>query len=123
MRSPVAEDTDVCGPALARALHIEGHSYEGVILPRLGHPRTRVAFFRRPRELATKLDITSARSFLNWSVRELCGVSESAISRAERNDGVPGMQARNLKAVRTAFEIGGIEFLDQTGLRFRGQSR
>ena len=37
--------------------------------------------------------------------------------------GVPGLQARNLKAVRTAFEIGGIEFLDQTGLRFRGQSR
>jgi hypothetical protein len=30
------------------------------------------------------------------------------------------MQARNLKAVRTAFEIGGIEFLDQTGLRFHG---
>ena len=92
--------------------------------------------------MAAKPDITSAqiraaRGFLDWSVRELsqrCGVSESAISRAERNDGVPGMQARNLKAVeqalpnrvvnvRTAFEIGGIEFLDQTGLRFRGQSR
>jgi len=81
--------------------------------------------------LAAKPDITSAqiraaRGFLDWSVRELsqrCGVSESAISRAERNDGVPGMQARNLKAVRTAFEIGGIEFLDQIGLRFRGQSR
>jgi len=81
--------------------------------------------------LAAKLDITSAqiraaRGFLDWSVHELSqrsGVSESAISRAERNDGVPGMQTRNLKAVRTAFEIGGIEFLDQTGLRFRGQSR
>ena len=81
--------------------------------------------------MAAKPDITSAqiraaRGFLDWSVRELsqrCGVSESAISRAERNDGVPGMQARNLTAVRTAFENGGIEFLDQTGLRFRGQSR
>jgi hypothetical protein len=31
------------------------------------------------------------------------------------------MQARNLKAVRTAFEIHGIEFLDQTGLRIRGR--
>jgi len=125
----MTEDTGVCAPALARALHIEGHSYEGVILPRLGHPRTRVAFFRRPRELAAKLDITSAqiraaRGFLNWSVRELsqrCGVSESAISRAERSDGVPGMQASKLKAVRTAFEIHGIEFLDQTGLRYRGR--
>ena len=81
--------------------------------------------------MAAKPDITSAqiraaRGFLDWSVRELSqrrGVSESAISRAERNDGVPGLQARNLKAVRTAFEIGGIEFLDQTGLRFCGQSR
>ena len=79
--------------------------------------------------MAAKLDITSAqiraaRGFLDWSVRELSqrrGVSESAISRAERNDGVPSMQARNLKAVRTAFEIGGIEFLDQTGLRLRGR--
>ena len=79
--------------------------------------------------MATKPDITSAqiraaRGFLDWSVRELsqrCGESESANSRAERNDGVPGMRARNLKAVRTAFEIGGIEFLDHTGLRFRGR--
>ena len=82
----MTEDTGVCAPALARALHIEGHSYEGVILPRLGHPRTRVAFFRRPRELAAKLDITSAqiraaRGFLNWTVRELsqrCGVTTLA---------------------------------------------
>ena len=79
--------------------------------------------------MAAKPDITSAqiraaRGFLDWSVRELSqrsGVSESAISRAEQRDGVPAMQARNLKAVRTAFEIYGIEFLDQTGLRFRGR--
>ena len=65
----------------------------------------------------------AARGFLDWSMRELsrqCGVSESAISRAERSDGVPGMQARNLKAVPTTFEIHGIEFIDQTGFRFRG---
>jgi transcriptional regulator with XRE-family HTH domain len=66
--------------------------------------------------------IRAARAFLNWSVRELaerCGVSESAISRAEKIDGVPGMQARNLDAVRTAFEIHGIEFFDGGGLRPR----
>jgi len=38
--------------------------------------------------------------------------------RAERNNGVPGKGACNLKAVRTAFEIHGIEFIDQTGLNF-----
>jgi transcriptional regulator with XRE-family HTH domain len=83
----------------------------------------------RSHQLAAKPDITSAqiraaRGFLGWSVRELSqrsGVSESAISRAERSEGIPGMQARNLKAVRTAFEIHGIEFLDQTGLRIRGR--
>jgi transcriptional regulator with XRE-family HTH domain len=72
----------------------------------------------------TNAQIRAARGFLNLSVRELsqrCGVSESAISRAERSDGVPAMQARNLKAVRAAFEVYGIEFLDQTGLRYRGR--
>jgi hypothetical protein len=57
-------------------------------------------------------------------VRDLsqrCGVSDSAISRAERNDGAVGMQARNLDAVRAAFEANGIEFLDATGLRLRAQ--
>jgi transcriptional regulator with XRE-family HTH domain len=66
--------------------------------------------------------IRAARAFLNWSVRDLserCGVSESAISRAEKTDGMPGMQSRNLDAVRTAFEIHGIEFLDGGGLRLR----
>jgi len=68
----------------------------------------------------TGSQIRAARAFLNWSVRDLserCGVSESAISRAEKANGVPGMQNRNLDAVRTAFEIHGVEFLDGAGLR------
>jgi len=68
----------------------------------------------------TGSQIRAARAFLNWSVRDLserCGVSESAISRAEKVNGVSGMQSRNLDAVRTAFEIHGVEFLDGTGLR------
>src|SRR6516165_8860430 len=40
----MAEDTDVCGQRRHEPCIIEGHSSEGVILPRLGHPRTRVAF-------------------------------------------------------------------------------
>jgi transcriptional regulator with XRE-family HTH domain len=70
----------------------------------------------------TGAQIRAARAFLRWSVHDLaarCGVSESAISRAEKVDHVPGMQDRNLDAVRTAFEIHGIEFLDSTGLRMR----
>ena len=70
----------------------------------------------------TGAQIRAARAFLNWSVRDLserCGVSESAISRAEKSEGEPPMQRRNLDAIRAAFEIDGIEFLDQTGLRRR----
>jgi len=70
----------------------------------------------------TGAQIRAARALLHWSVYDLsqrCGVSESAISRAEKMDGVPGMQGRNLNAVRTAFEIHGVEFLDSNGLRLR----
>jgi transcriptional regulator with XRE-family HTH domain len=70
----------------------------------------------------TGAQIRAARAFLRWSVQDLsqrCGVSESAISRAEKVDEVPGMQGRNLKAVRNAFEVHGIEFLDSSGLRLR----
>jgi transcriptional regulator with XRE-family HTH domain len=74
------------------------------------------------RPAITGAQIRAARAVLNWSVRDLserCGVSESAISRAEKADGVPGMQTRNLDAVRTAFEIHGVEFFDGGGLRPR----
>ena len=59
--------------------------------------------------------IRAARAFLRWSVQELsqlCGVSESAIARAEKFDTVPGMRGRNLDAIRAAFEMHGIEFID-----------
>jgi transcriptional regulator with XRE-family HTH domain len=67
----------------------------------------------------TGAQIRAARALLNWSVRELsrrCGVSQSAISRAEKVDGLPGMQGRNLATVRSAFEDQGIEFLDTSGV-------
>jgi transcriptional regulator with XRE-family HTH domain len=79
---------------------------------------------RTSNPVLTGAQIRAARGFLNWSVRDLsqrCGVSDSAISRAERNDGAVGMQSRNLDAVRAAFEANGIEFLDATGLRLRAQ--
>jgi transcriptional regulator with XRE-family HTH domain len=66
--------------------------------------------------------IRAARAFLRWSVQDLaqlCGVSESAIARAEKFDAVPGMRGRNLDAIRAAFEMHGIEFMDHTGVRAR----
>jgi transcriptional regulator with XRE-family HTH domain len=70
----------------------------------------------------TGAQIRAARAFLRWSVQDLakhCGVSESAIARAEKIDAVPGMRGRNLDAVRTAFEIHGVEFIDVNGVRMR----
>jgi hypothetical protein len=66
--------------------------------------------------------IRAARALLGWAVGDLserCGVSASAISRAERSDGVPAMQRRNLEAIRAAFEANGVEFLDTSGVRLR----
>ena len=82
------------------------------------------AFVQAARPAITGAQIRAARALLRWSVHDLaehCGVSESAISRAEKVDDVPAMQDRNLDAVRTAFEIRGIEFLDNTGLRLRSR--
>ena len=69
---------------------------EGVTSVDLGHSRERMAFLGGSRELAA--------SCLNGPA-----YPSSAISRAERNDGVPGIQAPNLKTVGAAFEIHGIE--------------
>jgi transcriptional regulator with XRE-family HTH domain len=70
--------------------------------------------------------IRAARAFLNWTALDLserCDVSPSAIARAEKFDGVPPMQGRNIQAIRSAFEAQGIEFLDTAGLRLRRPTR
>jgi transcriptional regulator with XRE-family HTH domain len=62
--------------------------------------------------------LCAARALLNWSVRELsarCGISRSAIARAERMNDTPPMQPRNLNAIRRVFEAHGIEFLGFDG--------
>lgn len=73
-----------------------------------------------PTASITAAQLRAARAFLGWSARELasrCGVSESAISRAERVNGKPRMQARNLNAIRATLEKHGIEFLAANGVR------
>ena len=69
--------------------------------------------------------IRAARALLKWSVRKLSdqsGVSESAISRGERVNGTPSMQARTLNTIRQVFEEHGIEFLGLDGVRLLAQS-
>lgn len=68
----------------------------------------------------TAAQLRAARAFLGWSARQLakkCGVSHSAIARAERAKGRPHMHAQKLNAIRSALEDHGIEFLDSNGVR------
>ena len=69
--------------------------------------------------------IRAARALLKWSVREFsdqCRISKSAITRGERGNGMPLMQARNLNSIRQVFEEHGIEFLGLDGVRLLAQS-
>lgn len=62
----------------------------------------------------TGSQIRAARALLRWSAAELserCGVSYAAIQRAERADGMPNMQTKNLAAIKAALEEGGIILL------------
>ncbi|MZR15396.1 helix-turn-helix domain-containing protein [Maritimibacter sp. DP07] len=57
--------------------------------------------------------IRAARVALRWSVDDLAsesGVSVRTIKRMEAADGVPNSTFANLKAVRTALEVAGVEF-------------
>jgi hypothetical protein len=77
-----------------------------------------------PKATITAAQLRAARALLDCSASELasrCGVSHSAISRAERSNGDPHMHARNLKAIRVALEENGIEFLAGNGVRLRSR--
>src|SRR6267378_2893895 len=61
--------------------------------------------------------IRAARALLNWSMRQLSersGVSQSAISRAERAKGCPTMHEQGLSAIKATLERFGVEFLDES---------
>ena len=69
--------------------------------------------------------LRAARALLKWWVHKLsdqCGVSESAITRAEQVNGTPPMHVRNLNAIRQVLEEHGIEFLGLDGVRLLAQS-
>lgn len=67
-----------------------------------------------PAAMITGAQIRAARALLGWTSQQLAeasGVSYASISRAEQNDGVPGMRATSLAAIQGALEAGGIIFL------------
>jgi len=74
----------------------------------------------------TAAQLRAARAFLDWPIRELAeqsGVSRSAIARGEKANGKLHMHAQNVRAIRTAFERHGIEFIDSNGVRLRSDTR
>lgn len=65
--------------------------------------------------MLTGSQIRAARALLKWSGHDLAdrsGVSYPAIQRAERVDDMPNMQAKNLLAIKSALESGGVVFMD-----------
>src|SRR5690606_261288 len=58
-----------------------------------------------PAAMITGAQIRAARALLGWTSQQLAeasGVSYASISRAEQNDGVPGMRATSLAAIQGA---------------------
>jgi len=66
--------------------------------------------------------IRAARALLNWSQDELAAaaaISKPAIANLERGSAQP--RTETLNAIQKALEDGGMEFLDNTGVRLRGE--
>jgi transcriptional regulator with XRE-family HTH domain len=72
----------------------------------------------------TGAQLRAGRALLNWSVRELAvrsGVSQSAISRAEKSNGLLSMHVRTCNAIQRTFEEHGIKFLGKNGVWMTGE--
>ena len=66
--------------------------------------------------------IRAGRALLDWSQKQLSaksGISLNALNNIER--GVANPRTETLKAVQTALELEGVEFLDGKGVRLRGE--
>jgi hypothetical protein len=66
----------------------------------------------------TSFQIRAARALVNWSAGELArhsSVSLRTIRRAEIGDRQTSMTAPNDLAIRRAFELAGVEFIDENG--------
>ena len=66
----------------------------------------------------TSPQIRAARALLRWRAQDLAresAVGVATIRRAELADGQTSMTTANNAAVRRAFELAGIEFIDENG--------
>ena len=70
--------------------------------------------------------IRAGRALLKWSADQLAkhaALGANTVRRAEANDGATALTAANERAIRNAFEIAGVEFIDENGggagVRFR----
>jgi len=66
----------------------------------------------------TGAQIRAARALIRWSAKDLAqaaSVGVATVSRAEAEDGNPTVTASNLKAMRTALEAAGIDFIAENG--------
>jgi transcriptional regulator with XRE-family HTH domain len=66
----------------------------------------------------TSFQIRAARAIVNWSAEDLArhsSVSLRTIRRAELGDRQTSMTAPNNLAIRRAFEMAGVEFIDENG--------
>ncbi len=66
----------------------------------------------------TSFQIRAARALVNWSAKELArrsSVSLRTIRRAEIGEGQTSLTAPNDLAIRRAFELAGVEFINENG--------
>jgi transcriptional regulator with XRE-family HTH domain len=66
----------------------------------------------------TSFQIRAARALIKWSAKDLArhsSVSLRTIRRAELGDHHTSMTAPNDLAIRRAFEVAGVEFIDENG--------
>lgn len=75
-------------------------------------------------EEITPGQVRAARAFLRWSAHDLAEAASlgvATVQRAEGRDDRLGMTAANAKALRSALEAQGIEFIggDDPGVRLR----
>ena len=69
-------------------------------------------------EMIRGAQMRGARAMLRWTPHELAAHSKlpvEAIRRAERVDGEVPMTTAHQKAIRSAFEAAGLQFLDEDG--------
>ena len=62
--------------------------------------------------------IRAACGLLRWSATDLAersGISDATIRRAESADGMPTMQTKNLAAIKSALEAGGVILVEENG--------